>query len=128
MNLEDTLDKEGTEDDNDLNEGELSIGNITSIASQIKGLEEMDIEKIQEWIECDYEEKGYQIMDDDENNCVIKTSHREPGDAVNVLVQYFEEEPGNDDIYVLQLRKVKEILKCRSYESQKQTKISDFFK
>ena len=146
MTLEDIEDEDGTEDGYHLNESELSVGNITSIASQIKGLEEMDNNEIQEWIECDRQKTGYQIINDDylnressdtssdddancdDNDCVIKTSHREARDAVNVLIQYFEEQPGAYDIHVLQLRKMKEIIKCRSYEAQKQTKISDFFK
>lgn len=141
MTLEDMEDEDG----NHLNEGELAVGNIASIASQIKGLEETNNNEIQEWIECDRQETGYQIMNDDylntessdtssdddencdDNDCVIKTSHREARDAANVLIQYFEEQPGADDIHVLQLRKMKEIIKCRSYEAQKQTKISDFF-
>ncbi|XP_045464221.1 jerky protein homolog-like [Harmonia axyridis] len=146
MTLEDISDEKGIEDDNDLNEGELSVGDITSIASHIKGLEEIDKGEIQEWIDCDEEEKGYQIVDvdylnnqtsaetsdessdDDENNCVKKISHREAGDAVNLLIQYFGDQPGIDDILELQLRKMKEIIKSKIYESQKQTKISDFFK
>lgn len=39
MTLEDTADGDGTQDDNLLNEGELSIENLASIASQIEGLE-----------------------------------------------------------------------------------------
>lgn len=41
----------------------------------------------------------------------MKTSHGETGDAVNVLIQYFEEQPGTDEINLLQLRKIKEIIK-----------------
>ncbi|KAJ8942138.1 hypothetical protein NQ318_021646 [Aromia moschata] len=136
----DTADGGDTEDDNHLNEGELPIENIASIASQIEGLEEIDTEKIQEWIECDHEEKDYQILDDDylnnqtsaessdkssdddENSSVIKTSHREAGDALNILIQYFEAQPETDDIDLLQLRKMKEIIRRRIYETQKQKK------
>lgn len=143
MTLEDTE----VEDDNHLNEGELSIENIASITSEIKGLEEIDNEKIQEWIECDHEEKGYQIMndddylnnqtstessdkssDDEENDCVIKKSHQEARDAVNVLIEYFDEQPETDGIELLQLRKMKELIRSRMYEAQKQKKITDFFK
>ncbi|XP_050304313.1 jerky protein homolog-like [Anthonomus grandis grandis] len=107
--------EDGSEDENHLNEGELSVGNIATIASQIKGLEEIDNKEIQEWIECDHQETGYQIIDDDylhnkssaessdkssdenessdKNDCVIMTSHREARDAVNRLIQYFEEQP-----------------------------------
>lgn len=109
-------------------------------------MEEIDNAKIQEWIECDHDEKGYQNIidedylnnqtsaessdkssDDDENNVIIKTSHREAGDAVNVLIHYFEEQPETDDIHLLQLRKMKEIIRDRIYEAQKQKKITDFF-
>lgn len=137
-----------TKDEEDCTEDEnqLSIEDIASIASQIKGLEEIDNAKIQEWIECDHDEKGYQNIidedylnnqtsaessdkssDDDENNVIIKTSHREAGDAVNVLIHYFEEQPETDDIHLLQLRKMKEIIRDRIYEAQKQNKITDFF-
>lgn len=144
MTLEDTE----VEDDDHLNDGELSIENITSIASGINGLEEINKEEIQEWIGCDHEEKGYQIMndddlnnqtsteirsdkstsDDDENDCVIKRSHQEARDAVNVLIEYFDEQPETDGIEVLQLRKMKEFIRVRMYESQKQKQITDFFK
>lgn len=136
-----------TKDEEDCTEDEnqLSIEDIASIASQIKGLEEIDNAKIQEWIECDHDEKGYQNIidedylnnqtsaessdkssDDDENNVIIKTSHREAGDAVNVLIHYFEEQPETDDIHLLQLRKMKEIIRDRIYEAQKQKKLLIF--
>ncbi|XP_050305586.1 jerky protein homolog-like [Anthonomus grandis grandis] len=114
--------EDGSEDENHLNEGELSVGNIATIASQIKGLEEIDNKEIQEWIECDHQETGYQIINDDylhnkssaessdkssdenessdKNDCVIMTSHREARDAVNILIQYFEEQPVTNDIHV----------------------------
>ncbi|CAG9840786.1 unnamed protein product [Diabrotica balteata] len=64
-------------------------------ASQIKGLEQTNNNEIHERIECDHQETGYQIMNDDyltesfdtssddddencaDNDCVIKTSDRE---------------------------------------------------
>lgn len=144
MTLEDTEVEEGTESDNQLNDAKLSIENI---ASQIEGLEGIEKENIQEWIECDHEERGYQTMDDDlidltstenseksddddddANVCIIKKSHREAGDAVNILIQYFEEQQDADDIHVLQLRRMKEVIKNKLHESQKQKKMTDFFK
>lgn len=57
--------------------------------------------------------------DDDDNNCIIRTGHRE---ASNVLIQYFEEQPGSHEIYLLQLRKMKDYIRVRSYETQKTNK------
>lgn len=89
-----------------------------------------------------HEEKGYQIMGDDadlnntpaeissdtSSNCIIKRSHQEARDAVNVLLEYLDEQPEPNGIDVLQLRKMKESIRARIYESQKQKQIIDFFK
>lgn len=143
-----TLEDEEDEDSNDLNSGELAVENIASIVSRVSGLEEVSTEEIQDWIACDYEEKGYQTMNDDdlqEENDQISLeiqsgdtsdeegssgmgSHKEAREAVNVLIKYFEKQPQTDGIEVLHLRKMKEFIRVELQKSEKQTKITDFFK
>lgn len=140
-----TLEETDIEDDQ-LNDEELSNENIASLASSIGVLGEISTEEVQEWVECDQhcaifndddnsnhttvkDIESDQNDDSDESECVlIKRSHQEANDAVNILIEYFDEKPEANGMEGFHLRKIKEVIKNRIYSSKKQQKITDFFK
>lgn len=133
---------------------ETTITELTELVRSADSFKEIDETEVERWTQCDKNEPGYQLLNEDdiviqvlnqpgppqpdssENESqneesdgtvsVKRVTNREAEEAVNVLLDYFEQRGSSDLIDILNLRKIRQTIK-KDQRILSQTKVTDFF-
>lgn len=164
-----TLSDEESEDSR-IHDEDLSTSSIVAIVRRVSELKDLPEEEIEEWIQIDCGDLGYQVLTEDEMvkmfnlmfkialniNLFLKVlgeneqettevleveelsdgqeqkregiSHQQAKDAADILLQYLEEQADTEMVDIMHLRKIKNCILSNVRKSQKQRKITDFYK
>lgn len=133
---------------------ETTITEITALVRSSDKFKEIDETEVERWTQCDKNEPGYQLLNDDdivaqvlnqpgtsqpdstenesqdeENDGTVsvkRVTNREAEEAANVLLDYFEQRESSDLIDILNLRRIRQTIK-KDQRILTQTKVTDFF-
>lgn len=126
---------------------DMPIAALTDFVTSVPGGENVNQENIEEWLECDKNEPGFERLSDveitnkamgvneeneqiesEEDEVPARMTHETALQHVDGLLQYLEEQ---DDAHLaekLMLRNVQSRIKKRCFQSKKQKLVTDFFK
>lgn len=135
-------------------EEEATTTELTALVRSADEFKEVDETEVERWIQCDKNEPGYQLFNDDdivvqvlnqpgtsqpdssendsqdeENDGTVsikRVSNREAEEAANVLLDYFEQRKSLDLTDILNLRRIRQTIK-KDRQILTQTKVTDFF-
>ncbi|CAG4996900.1 unnamed protein product [Parnassius apollo] len=104
-----------------------------------------DEENIMEWLNCDSEDSGFQILTDEEiienlnsneredeegtetgDVCQVP-SHAEAFEALDVAFKWFERQDESDPIQLLQLKRIRDLAARKRCDSLRQKSITSYF-
>ncbi|XP_067136916.1 jerky protein homolog-like [Centruroides vittatus] len=121
---------------------------LCGLIKECYGFEECDNENIQDWLECDADDPGYQILSDDEiiasviDNQDPCDDEEEPSDdnraekgpsseeafhGLETAMKWLEQQEECDTIQLLFLKHVRDLVAKKRVSAVKQKKILDFF-
>lgn len=149
-----TLEDETEECDSESED--LSSSHLAEVAQSVGQLCGIGEREIDQWILCDSDDPGYQVLTDqqlvseildqpststatslqhgdedlssDDEVSASHVSHQQAAAAADVLLDYFEQQEDGELIDILNLRKLRQQIKINSRKAQKQTKVTDYFK
>ncbi|XP_071055090.1 jerky protein homolog-like [Onthophagus taurus] len=126
---------------------DMPIAALIDLVTSVPGGENVNQENIEEWLECDKNELGFERLSDveitnkamgvneeneeiesEEGEVLARMTHETALQHVDGLLQYLEEQ---DDAHLaekLMLRNVQSRIKKRCFQSKKQKLVTDFFK
>lgn len=151
MTLEDDLQDDGATGDD-----ELSSDALAAAAHSIEELKDIQVNDIEEWIQIDDGDPGFQVLTNeelvaevqgqpstsfiaevrssdedstyDDTSVAVNVSHQQALSAVDVLLDYFEQHENTDFTDILHLRRMQQEIRFNVIQSKKQTKLTDYFK
>ena len=135
--------EEGSEDDTTQQDGE-----VAALVHQLPGSSECSTEKIQEWMECDKEDPGWETLteqeilesvvretnddkeddDEDESGVMEKPdvpTHGEATEMAAKLMCWLERQPETDPTQLMLLKNIRDLAATKRRFNQK--KVTDFF-
>lgn len=143
---------------NELEDPDNSLSSPTTVGAlqEVVGLEGINESEIVSWEQCDNADGGYDVLTDeemarevlqkhdkssteviedednpecDENAVPVRpVTHIEAGEAIEILLDYFEQQAGSSSIDYLNLRKMSHVIEENRRRSQKQPKLTNYFK
>ncbi|MFS1564304.1 MAG: hypothetical protein ACL7AX_13000 [Candidatus Arsenophonus phytopathogenicus] len=138
-----------SEDENENNE-ERNEGELLRIIEEIPGSSACEVENVTDWLNCDQDDPGYQIMTDEEivetlNNATAADedddcgdddemedkkgpTHSEAFDALNVALEWAERQDECNPMIVLEVKRLRDLAARKRTTATKQKTITDYFK
>nr|XP_032519902.1 jerky protein homolog-like [Danaus plexippus plexippus] len=104
-----------------------------------------DEENIKEWLDCDSEDPGFQILSDEEivddlNGCENEEkeetetedecqgpSHAEAFEALEIAFKWFERQEESDSLQLLQLKRIRDLAVMKRCDSLRQRSLTSYF-
>lgn len=124
------------------------VSELAGLIKESSGFEECDQENIQDWLECDVDDPGYQVLTDDEiiasviNDQDPCDDEEEPSDndraekgpsseeafhCLETAMKWLEQQEECDAVQLLSLKRVRDLAAKKRVSVLKQKKILDFF-
>ncbi|KAJ8886665.1 hypothetical protein PR048_012877 [Dryococelus australis] len=123
------------------------VSDVAGLIKESSGFEECDKENIQDWLECDVNDPGYQVLTDneiiasvinDQDPCDNKeepsSDHTEKGPSseeafhcLETVMKWFAQQEECDAVQLLSLKCLRDLAAKKLVSALKQKKILDFF-
>lgn len=138
-----------TEEDADENEPETleNVSEVAVLCQSVPGFQECDAADVEEWLDIDRNDMGYEILDDNDiatsvqesENNEGSDSEEEPADdhsvpshseaftALETVMSWYETQPECSQVQLLLLKRMKDLAGNKRVSKLTQPKISDFF-
>ncbi|XP_012264382.2 jerky protein homolog-like [Athalia rosae] len=149
-----TDDIEVQNDTSDISENTLSPEAFAAVFREVDGSADFEETEIHSWLQCDKSVSGHQVFTDEElarealqrldstsmeseaedgSECgeslptVTPITHREAGEAIRIVSDYFEQQTNATTVDVLNLKRMRQVIASNQSKSRKQTKLTQFF-